>query len=84
MSPAGHLGDPLAVEAVEPGIAACVEITAEAGQVLRRAFRLVVGRVIRDCVQLGLLPLPKALNPDHMRANAEVDFEIAEADMDML
>lgn len=39
---------------------------------------------IRYCVQLGLLPLPKTLNSDHMRANAAVDFEIAQADMDML
>jgi diketogulonate reductase-like aldo/keto reductase len=39
---------------------------------------------IRYCLQLGLLPLPKTSNPDHMRANAAVDFEIAGADMDQL
>ncbi|MCE7027755.1 aldo/keto reductase [Jiella avicenniae] len=36
---------------------------------------------IRYCLQLGLLPLPKTANPDHMRDNADVDFEISDADM---
>ncbi|KRA66993.1 2,5-diketo-D-gluconic acid reductase [Caulobacter sp. Root656] len=39
---------------------------------------------IRYCLQLGLLPLPKTTNPDHMRANASLDFEIADVDMDQL
>jgi diketogulonate reductase-like aldo/keto reductase len=39
---------------------------------------------IRYCLQLGLLPLPKTVNPDHMRSNAEVDFVISEPDMDRL
>jgi diketogulonate reductase-like aldo/keto reductase len=39
---------------------------------------------IRYTLQLGLLPLPKTANPDHMRTNADVDFEIAEEDMDAL
>jgi len=39
---------------------------------------------IRYTVQLGLLPLPKTANPDHMHTNAAVDFEIADADMDVL
>ena len=36
---------------------------------------------IRYCLQLGLVALPKTGNPDHIRANAEVDFEISTADM---
>lgn len=36
---------------------------------------------IRYCLQLGLLPLPKSTNADHMRSNAAVDFEIAGDDM---
>jgi diketogulonate reductase-like aldo/keto reductase len=36
---------------------------------------------IRYCLQLGLLPLPKTTNPDHMRRNAELDFTISDADM---
>jgi len=36
---------------------------------------------IRYLLQLGLLPLPKTANPDHMRSNADVDYEISDADM---
>ena len=39
---------------------------------------------IRYCLQLDLLPLPKTANPEHMRVNADVNFEISEADMDTL
>ncbi|WP_456271172.1 aldo/keto reductase [Bacillus sp. AK031] len=39
---------------------------------------------IRYDLQLGLLPLPKTANPNHMRNNAEVDFEISEEDMEFL
>jgi diketogulonate reductase-like aldo/keto reductase len=28
--------------------------------------------------------LPKTANPDHMRSNAQVDFEISDQDMDAL
>ena len=39
---------------------------------------------IRYTLQLGTVSLPKTANIDHMRSNAEVDFEIAEADMNTL
>jgi len=39
---------------------------------------------IRYVLQLGLLPLPKTANPDHMKNNAEVDFVISEEDMEWL
>ena len=39
---------------------------------------------IRYTLQLRLLPLPKTANPDHMRTNADVDFEITEEDMEVL
>jgi len=39
---------------------------------------------IRFCLQLDLLPLPKTANPKHMQNNAEVDFEISAADMELL
>jgi diketogulonate reductase-like aldo/keto reductase len=39
---------------------------------------------IRYCLQLGLLPLPKTANPEHMKTNAELDFTISENDMDFL
>lgn len=39
---------------------------------------------IRYVLQLGLLPLPKTANPDHMKNNADVDFEISAEDMEKL
>lgn len=39
---------------------------------------------IRYCLQLDMLPLPKTANPQHMKTNAEVDFLIAEDDMERL
>lgn len=39
---------------------------------------------IRYTLQLGTVALPKSANPDHMRSNAEVDFEIGHEDMDVL
>ncbi|MER7484179.1 aldo/keto reductase [Streptomyces sp. NPDC126510] len=39
---------------------------------------------IRYTLQLGAVSLPKTANPEHMRSNAEVDFEISGDDMDAL
>jgi diketogulonate reductase-like aldo/keto reductase len=39
---------------------------------------------IRYTLQLGLLPLPKTANPEHMKSNAGVDFEISDVDMQTL
>ena len=39
---------------------------------------------IRYTLQLGTISLPKTANPDHMKANAEVDFEISPEDMEIL
>ena len=39
---------------------------------------------IRYVLQLGLLPLPKTTNPEHMKNNADVDFVISEEDMNVL
>ncbi|NUS92367.1 MAG: aldo/keto reductase [Nocardia sp.] len=39
---------------------------------------------IRYTVQLGTVSLPKTANPDHMRSNARLDFEITDDDMDVL
>jgi len=36
------------------------------------------------CLQLDLLPLPKTVNPAHMKANADVEFVIAKEDMAFL
>lgn len=39
---------------------------------------------IRYTLQLGLVSLPKTANPAHMKNNADVDFVISEADMELL
>ncbi len=39
---------------------------------------------IRYTLQLGLISLPKTGNPEHMKSNAEVDFEISAEDMEKL
>jgi diketogulonate reductase-like aldo/keto reductase len=39
---------------------------------------------IRYDLQLGLLPLPKTANPQHMKNNADVDFVISKDDMESL
>jgi len=39
---------------------------------------------VRYCLQLGTLPLPKTTNPEYMRENAAVDFEISGEDMERL
>lgn len=39
---------------------------------------------IRYTLQLGLLPLPKTADPEHMKSNAQIDFEISGEDMDIL
>ncbi|MDA3972768.1 aldo/keto reductase [Enterococcus thailandicus] len=39
---------------------------------------------IRYCLQLGLLPLPKSANRDHIKTNGELDFEISDEDFQRL
>ncbi|MGW5383392.1 aldo/keto reductase [Nocardia sp. NPDC003963] len=39
---------------------------------------------IRYTLQLGTVSLPKTADPEHMRSNAQVDFVIADDDMDTL
>ena len=39
---------------------------------------------IRYVIQLGTVALPKTANPEHMANNADVDFVISDADMEIL
>lgn len=39
---------------------------------------------IRYVLQLGMVALPKTTDPEHMKNNADVDFEISDEDMDLL
>lgn len=56
-------------------------------QVLAMAERYgasVAQLAIRYTIQLGTVSLPKTANPDHLRANAQVDFVISDDDMALL
>jgi diketogulonate reductase-like aldo/keto reductase len=51
-------------------------------QAMANLYRVTVPQLcIRYTLQLGTVSLPKTSNPEHMRSNAEVDFEIAVEDM---
>ena len=39
---------------------------------------------VRYALQLGMVVLPKTLNPEHMKNNADIEFEISAEDMDIL
>ena len=39
---------------------------------------------IRYCIQLNMIVLPKTANPEHMKGNADVEFEISKEDMEIL
>ena len=56
----------------------------EIGEIAAKYGVSVPQLCIRYVLQLGLLALPKTANPAHMKSNADVDFEITEADMDAL
>lgn len=48
-------------------------------------YEVSVARLaLRYALQLGTQPLPKTANPEHMRANADLDFVISDEDMRML
>jgi diketogulonate reductase-like aldo/keto reductase len=72
------------VEAYSPVAHGAILKDPEVGAMAERYGVSVAQLCIRYCLQLGLLPLPKTSNPEHMRANAAVDFEIADSDMDQL
>lgn len=72
------------VEAYSP-IAHGAMLQSETITALAKKYAVSIPQLaIRYCLQLNLLPLPKTENPDHMKNNAEVDFQISEEDMDKL
>lgn len=51
-------------------------------QAMAEKYKVSVSQLaIRYCLQLGLLPLPKTANTQHMKNNVAVDFVISESDM---
>ena len=72
------------VEAYSPVAHGAVLGNAEIAEIAARYGVTVPQLCIRYCLQLGLVALPKTGNPEHIRANAAVDFEISDADMEAL
>jgi diketogulonate reductase-like aldo/keto reductase len=72
------------VEAYSPVAHGSALGNADLGRIAGRYDVGVAQLCIRYCLQLGLLPLPKTTNVDHMRSNAAVDFEISDDDMTAL
>lgn len=54
------------------------------GEMARKYGVTIPQLCIRYDLQLGTVVLPKTADPDHMRANAQVDFVISEEDMETL
>ena len=74
-------GQGLVVEAYSPVGHGAVLHSAELAEVAGRYGVSVAQLCIRYCLQHGLVALPKTSNPAHIAANAQVDFQIAPADM---
>jgi diketogulonate reductase-like aldo/keto reductase len=74
----------LLVEAYSPVGHGAVLHNAHLADIAREYGVTAAQLCIRYCLQLGMLPLPKTLNPEHMRANAALDFEISAGDMEAL
>ncbi|MEU0675585.1 aldo/keto reductase [Streptomyces sp. NPDC006172] len=72
------------VEAYSPIAHGAILKNAEVQAVAQKYGVSVPQLCIRYTLQLGTVSLPKTANPEHMRSNAEVDFEISGDDMDVL
>lgn len=49
---------------------------------MAKKYNVTVAQLcVKYCLQLGMLPLPKTANPEHMRNNADIHFLISEEDM---
>ncbi|MEW2570634.1 aldo/keto reductase [Streptomyces sp. NPDC047070] len=77
-------GQRILVEAYSPIAHGAILKNAEVQAMAERYGVSVPQLCIRYTLQLDTVSLPKTANPDHMRSNAEVDFEISATDMDTL
>lgn len=69
------------VEAYSPIAHGAVLDNPQVAAVAQRYGVSVAQLCVRYDLQLGLLPLPKTANPEHMRSDAQVDFVISDEDM---
>ncbi|GAA2586973.1 MULTISPECIES: aldo/keto reductase [Streptomyces] len=77
-------GKQILVEAYSPIAHGAILQNAEVRAMAEKYGVSVPQLCIRYTLQLGTVSLPKTANPEHMRTNAEVDFEISADDMDAL
>ncbi|WP_109031213.1 aldo/keto reductase [Streptomyces rubrogriseus] len=77
-------GKQILVEAYSPIAHGAILENAEIQAMAERYGVSVPQLCIRYTLQLGTVSLPKTANPEHMRSNAQVDFEITDDDMDVL
>lgn len=77
-------GKEIVVEAYSPIAHGAILDNAEVRAMAEKYGVSVPQLCIRYTLQLGTVSLPKTANPDHMRSNAEVDFEISGEDMKAL
>jgi diketogulonate reductase-like aldo/keto reductase len=54
------------------------------GGIARKYNKNVAQLSIRYVLQKGALPLPKSVNPEYIRQNLDINFEISEEDMKFL
>lgn len=74
----------IAVEAYSP-IAHGVILNQPEIKAMADSYGVTVPQLcIRYTLQLGAISLPKTANPEHLKSNAQVDFEISEQDMETL
>lgn len=72
------------VEAYSP-IAHGAVLNNEEIKAIASKYNVTVAQLcMRYCLQLGLLPLPKSENIEHMKNNLDVDFKISDEDMEIL
>ncbi|MFE6635871.1 aldo/keto reductase [Streptomyces tendae] len=72
------------VEAYSPIAHGAILENAEVRSMAERYGVSVPQLCIRYTLQLGTVSLPKTANPEHMRSNADVDFDITDTDMNAL
>ncbi|MDF6022148.1 aldo/keto reductase [Streptomyces sp. JH34] len=77
-------GRQILVEAYSPIAHGAILQNAEVQAMAEKYGVSVPQLCIRYTLQLGTVSLPKTANPEHMRSNAEVDFEISRQDMEAL
>ena len=57
---------------------------AEIGKIAEKYGVTIPQLCIRYDWQLNMIVLPKTANPEHMKANLDIDFEISDDDMELL